>query len=365
MAVEKKFVEDGLKKARLNDFLASRLERAGYGGMVINRTPQGTQITIFAEKPGMVIGKSGKTIKKLTSDVKQFKLDNPQIEVKEVEKPELNAQMMANRLASALERGWYFRKAGNSTLLQIMDAGALGCEIVLAGKLTGPRKRTQKFVEGYIKHSGKAAEEIVDKGFAVAKKKLGIIGVKVRIVPPGVKLPDYFTLQSELDEIAAAKSGDSQEAEKQDRGEEIVEELLGEDAKKETGESPEQKDVKGDEELDKAVEKAAVSKDKPVEADTVKPKAEVTVKPKAEVTVKPKAEVTVKPKAEVTVKPKAEVTVKPKAEMVTGDDTDGKVDDETVGKVEPVENKEAKSVDVADPSESKDNDKSKDSEGGA
>ena len=85
---EKKFVEDGLKKARLNDFLASKLERAGYGGMVINRTPQCTQITIFAEKPGMVIGKSGKTIKKLTSDVKQFKLDNPQIEVKEVEKPE-------------------------------------------------------------------------------------------------------------------------------------------------------------------------------------------------------------------------------------------------------------------------------------
>ena len=324
MAVEKKFVEDGLKKARLNDFLASKLERAGYGGMVINRTPQGTQITIFAEKPGMVIGKSGKTIKKLTSDVKQFKLDNPQIEVKEVEKPELNAQMMANRLASALERGWYFRKAGNSTLLQIMGAGALGCEIVLAGKLTGPRKRTQKFVEGYIKHSGKAAEEIVDRGFAVAKRKLGIIGVKVRIVPPGVKLPDFFTLQSELDKVAAAEAEDSQEAEKQDRGEEIVEELLGEGAEKETTEASELQDDTGDEELDKAVEKAAAKKD-----GTEDITAGVQ-----------------------------------EAETATGDDTESQVDDDPAGNVETVEGQKTKSVDVGDSTEKQDKDQSKDSEGG-
>jgi len=262
MAAERKFVEDGLKKARLNDFFASRLERAGYGGMQVNRTPQGTQITIFAEKPGMVIGKQGKTIKKLTSDVKQFKLDNPQIEVKEVEKPELNAQMMANRLASALERGWYFRKAGNSTLQQIMDAGALGCEVILAGKVTGPRKRTQKFIKGYIKHSGKAVDEIVDKGFAVAKKKLGIIGVKVRIVPPGVKLPDFFTVNSDMEEAAAASDG-AEEAEKQDRGEEIVEELLGGGKETESKESDGQPAGAVDDELDKAVEQAAKDDDAP------------------------------------------------------------------------------------------------------
>jgi small subunit ribosomal protein S3 len=209
----------------------------------------------------MVIGKSGKTIKKLTSDVKQFQLDNPQIEVKEVEKPELNAQMMANRLASSLERGWYFRKAGNSTLQQIMDAGALGCEVILAGKLTGPRKRTQKFIEGYIKHSGKAAEEIVDRGFAVAKRKLGIIGVKVRIVPPGVTLPDYFVLKSELEEAALAETDESGEAEKQDRGEEIVEELLGEDVKTEDAAKDEQPPMEMVTELDKAVEAAVTDKD--------------------------------------------------------------------------------------------------------
>ena len=143
----------------------------------------------------MVIGRAGKTIRKLTQDLDtQFNLDNPQIDVQEVEKPELNAQMMATGLANALERGWYFRKAGRVTLQRIMHAGALGCEIVISGKITGPRKRIEKFLDGYIKHAGESVEQIVDAGYAVATKKLGTIGVKVRIVPPGVKLPDNFNV---------------------------------------------------------------------------------------------------------------------------------------------------------------------------
>ena len=110
MAVEKKFVQEGFKKAMIDEFFLEKLERAGYGGMDINRTPMGTQITIRAEKPGMIIGKSGRSIRKYTKDLDmRFKMDNPQIDVQEVKKPELNAQMMASRLANALERGWYFR----------------------------------------------------------------------------------------------------------------------------------------------------------------------------------------------------------------------------------------------------------------
>jgi small subunit ribosomal protein S3 len=193
LAVEKKFVQDGFKKAMIDEFFLEKLERAGYGGMDINRTPMGTQITIRAEKPGMIIGKSGKMIRKFTKDLDvRFKMDNPQIDVQEVKRPELNAQMMATRLANALERGWYFRKAGQSTLQRIMDSGAMGVEIVVAGKLTGPRKRTEKFIAGHIKHCGKPVEEFVDVGYARAKKKLGIIGVKVRIMPPGAVLPDHI-----------------------------------------------------------------------------------------------------------------------------------------------------------------------------
>ncbi|MDD5235013.1 MAG: 30S ribosomal protein S3, partial [Methanocellales archaeon] len=181
MAIEKKFVQEGLKKAMMNECFTKRLTRSSYGGMNIIRTPMGTQITIYAEKPGMIIGRSGKTIRKLTEDLNtQFNLDNPQIDVQEVEKPELNAQMMATGLASALERGWYFRKAGRATLQRIMNAGALGCEIRITGKLTGPRKRVEKFLAGYIKHAGESVEQIVDEGYAIAIKKLGVIGIKVR-----------------------------------------------------------------------------------------------------------------------------------------------------------------------------------------
>ncbi len=195
MAIEKKFVQEGLKKAMMNECFMKRLTRSSYGGMNITRTPMGTQITIYAEKPGMVIGRAGKTIRKLTQDLDtQFNLDNPQIDVQEVEKPELNAQMMATGLANALERGWYFRKAGRSTLQRIMSAGALGCEIIISGKLTGPRKRVEKFLAGYIKHAGESVEQIVDEGYAVAIKKLGVIGIKVRIVPPSVELPDDFNV---------------------------------------------------------------------------------------------------------------------------------------------------------------------------
>jgi small subunit ribosomal protein S3 len=195
MSVEKKFVQDGFTKALVDEYLAKELNRAGYGGMVLNRTPMGTQITVYAEKPGMVIGKGGKLIRKITRDLdRRFRLDNPQIDVQDVGRGDYNARVVANRLASSLERGWYFRKAGQSMLRRVMESGAKGCEIIISGKLTGPRSRTEKFVAGYIKHSGKPADEIVDTGYSVAVKKLGVIGCQVRIIPPDKTPPDQFNI---------------------------------------------------------------------------------------------------------------------------------------------------------------------------
>jgi small subunit ribosomal protein S3 len=144
----------------------------------------------------MVIGKGGKLIRKITRDLdRKYHLDNPQIDVQDVGRGDLNGRVVANRLASSLERGWYFRKAGQSMMRRVMDAGALGCEIVISGKLTGPRSRTEKFISGYIKHSGKPASDLVDKGYSVAVKKLGVIGCQVRIIPPDVRLPDDFQIE--------------------------------------------------------------------------------------------------------------------------------------------------------------------------
>jgi len=221
LGVEKKFVEDGFTKALVHEYLSKELSRAGYGGMMMNRTPMGIQITVYAEKPGMVIGKGGKLIRKLTRDLdRNFKLDNPQIDVQDVGKAELNAQVVANRLASSLERGWYFRKAGQTTLRRVMESGALGCEIILSGKLTGPRSRVEKFLAGYVKHSGKPSQEIVDYGYAVAVKKLGTIGCQVRIVPPDAIPPDRFEI-APLSKEAPEEPAPAEE--KKDELEELLE----------------------------------------------------------------------------------------------------------------------------------------------
>ena len=206
MAVERKFISEGVRRVRVEKYLTKELKRAGFGGMDIARTPLGTQVTIFAEKPGIVIGKGGKVIRQLTQDLAtNYGVDTPQVDVQQVPNPNFNAQIMAERLASAIERGWYFRKAGSSILRRVMDAGALGCEVIIAGKLTGPRARVQKFVEGYIKHAGEPSRTVVERGYAIAVKKLGVIGVQVKIVPPDAKLPDTFTVVRRKVEPAAPK----------------------------------------------------------------------------------------------------------------------------------------------------------------
>jgi len=214
MADEQQFIHDGIQRTKIDEFFHDELARAGYGGMDVAKTPMGTQIVLKAEKPGMVIGKGGKNIREVTSELEErFDLDDPQIDVQEVDEPDLNAQIVADRLANALERGWYFRKAGHTTIDRIMDAGALGAEIVLSGKVTGARSRVEKFNRGYIKHNGEPAEEIVDRGTGVAVMKLGTIGVQVRIIPPDAELPDDFEVYEDVDveEFIEEPSGDVDE----------------------------------------------------------------------------------------------------------------------------------------------------------
>ncbi|SFR54052.1 30S ribosomal protein S3 [Halogeometricum limi] len=234
MADEHQFIENGLQRSQIDEFFADELGRAGYGGMDVAKTPMGTQIVLKAEKPGMVIGKGGKNIRKVTKELQtRFDLDDPQIDVQEVDEPDLNARIVADRLANALERGWYFRKAGHTTIDRIMDAGALGAEIVLSGKVTGARSRVEKFNRGYIKHNGEPAQEIVDEGQGVAVMKLGTIGVTVKIIPPGAKLPDDFEIEEDADVEPVEQAVES----------EGVEELLEDEPEEIPDVSKDQEDV--------------------------------------------------------------------------------------------------------------------------
>jgi len=202
MTGERTFIRENTNRILIKEFLIKKIEGAGFGGMTIQRTPMGTRINILVERPGMVIGKGGSKIKELTEAIKEnFKVDNPQIEIEEAGgRASLNAQIMAEKLAEALERGWHFRRAGHSTVRRIMEAGAKGCQVIIAGKLTGARHRTEKFTEGHVKYCGETAREVMDRGYAVAKLKPGVLGVKVSIMKPDAKLPDEIKLHLEKEE---------------------------------------------------------------------------------------------------------------------------------------------------------------------
>lgn len=195
MSVVKHFITESIKKTEIDEFLQKKLERAGYGGVTISKTPLGTHMVIYAMRPGLVIGRGGESIKELASILEEkFKVSNPQISVSEIEIPELNAYVVASRIASALQRGIHFRRAGFWALNQVMDAGALGAEIVISGKLRTERARFEKFRAGYLARCGEPALKYMRKAEVHVQLKPGIFGVRVRIMPPDAVFPDKIQI---------------------------------------------------------------------------------------------------------------------------------------------------------------------------
>ena len=234
------FIDRNVERQLVREFLLSKTERAGFGGLDFQRTPEGTKVTLSAERVGMVIGRKGKIINELQRHLQDnFNLENPRLEVAEIDNPALNAQVMASKLASALERGWYFRRAGHSSLMNIMEAGAKGCLVVLSGKLTGSRNRTQKFQKGNIKYCGDTALQFMDVGKAVCVKKLGTIGCTVAIMHADSKLPHEIRIKdrhevglSPLSEVAIIKEGSEELPEpiiEEAPTDEILEEVIEEE----------------------------------------------------------------------------------------------------------------------------------------
>ena len=195
MSVVKHFITESIKKTEIDEFLQRKLERAGYGGVSISKTPLGTHIVVYAMRPGLVIGRGGETIRELASVLEEkFKVPNPQISVSEIEIPELNAYVVATRVASALERGVHFRRAGFWSLNQVMEAGALGAEIVISGKLRTERARYEKFKAGYLVKCGEPSIRYMQKAEVHVQLKPGIFGVRVRIMPPTAVFPDKMKI---------------------------------------------------------------------------------------------------------------------------------------------------------------------------
>jgi len=215
MSVVKHFISESMKKTEIDEFMRNEFERAGYGGVDIAKTPLGTHIVVYAVRPGLIIGRGGETIKELAIILEQkFQLPNPQISVAEIEVPEFNAYVIASRVASALKRGVHFRRAGFWALQQIMDAGALGAEIIISGKLRTERSRFEKFRDGYLPKSGDPAIKNLHKAELHVKLKPGILGIKVRITPPDVPFPDQVKIPEIVPEEEMEKEEAAREPEK-------------------------------------------------------------------------------------------------------------------------------------------------------
>ena len=198
MSSVKHFIDESIKKSSVDEFLQKEFERAGYGGVDITKTPLGTNIVVYAMRPGIIIGRGGLTIKNLASVLEEkFGLPNPQISVAEIEVPELNPKVMASRITAALNRGVHFRRAGFWALTQIMEAGALGAEISISGCLRTQRSRREKFRDGYVPKSGEPSIKFVRRAVLHIQLKPGILGVKVAIMPPGVEFPDTIQILEE------------------------------------------------------------------------------------------------------------------------------------------------------------------------
>ena len=197
---EKKFVD-----VRKNEYDVKQFVKRAYGkGKVssvrIEYTPVGEKIVIATHKPGLVIGKRGEKITEMTEVLKKrFKLENPHIDIQEIQNPNFDAQLVADEIALSLERfgSLKYKAVCYKLLTRIKNSGALGAEIRVSGKLPSDRARSWRFAFGYLKKTGNASN-IVDKAESVAKTMQGVVGVKVSILAPGVKIHDRVDINPEL-----------------------------------------------------------------------------------------------------------------------------------------------------------------------
>ncbi|MBI4451726.1 30S ribosomal protein S3 [Candidatus Woesearchaeota archaeon] len=197
--IERKFVAEKLKERLLQEYISETLKNVGHSHTKMSRTPLGEKITIYTSRPGLVVGRKGENIKKLTITLKKkFDLENPQIEIGEVENPNLDAQIVAERIASTMERFGLqkFKAIGHKTMQDCMDSGALGIEIGISGKVPSSRAKSWRFWRGYMKKCGDVARG-VRRAQASAQLKTGTIGIKVAIMPPDIELMDHIKLKHE------------------------------------------------------------------------------------------------------------------------------------------------------------------------
>lgn len=211
--IERTFVAQRTREYYIKKYVEKILGNVGISTISLKKIPLGEKIVIHTSRPSLIVGSKGANIRNLTKTLKEkFNLENPQIEITEVPNPFLDANIVAERIVSSLERfgSARFKGIGHKMMENVMNAGALGIEVIISGKIPGARAKSWRFYTGYLKKCGDVALSV-----KVARKsallKSGIIGVKVAIMPPDIVLPDKITLLEEPEQVVAPVEKESAE----------------------------------------------------------------------------------------------------------------------------------------------------------
>jgi len=207
--IEREFISARLKEFMIRSYISDNLKNVGHSHTKLQKTPLGEKIIIYTSRPGLVVGRKGQNITKLTRVLKKrFRLENPQIEISEVEQPNLDVYILGEKMVSSLERFGSKRFKGimHKAMEDVLGSGALGVEIILSGKVPSSRAKSWRVFGGYLKKCGDIAVSQVMRAKIHAQLKSGIIGIKVSIMPQNVTLPDHIEmLQDEKQGTSRAK----------------------------------------------------------------------------------------------------------------------------------------------------------------
>ena len=177
---EKDFADNLVEDYNIRKFLKKRLFDAGINNIEIERASDRVKVTVFAAKPGIIIGKGGADIEKLKTEVQKMTSKKLFIDIKEIKRPDREAQLVAENIAKQLENRTSYRRAMKSCMSRSMKAGVLGIKASVGGRLGGADiARTEFYSEGTIPLQTLRAD--IDYGFAEADTTYGKLGVKVWI----------------------------------------------------------------------------------------------------------------------------------------------------------------------------------------
>ncbi len=174
----KAYGEQLLEDISIRRTLKERLYHAGVPKIEIERAGQNIRVIIHTARPGIIIGKKGSEVEKLRKDLKEVTRKEVSIDIKEIRKPEINAQLVAENVALQLEKRVAFRRAMKKSVASALRFGTLGVKISCSGRLAGAEiARSEWYREGRVPLHTYRAD--IDYGFAKAKTTYGVIGVKV------------------------------------------------------------------------------------------------------------------------------------------------------------------------------------------